>query len=168
MQWPVVHLDSSHLNLILSEISIRNEMKKKKTRNTAIFIIMIYLPTLFCGPKLALPHPYPVCSSLRQWNLICLRNDAHAASDNYSGYNDGRAVVRRGRPYRFPPASVWLTRACSPLSYNAPIILERSWEGRNNSVITSGTSPEEQRSMIANGRKTDKRCRANGSARFSK
>lgn len=114
----------------------------------ARWLLLLYsIPWLYLCSGVSAFEITCVHSSLQQWNLICSRNDARVVSDNDDGYiTTTRRVVRRGRPYRFLPASVWLTRtACSPLSHNAPIILERSWEGRNNSVITSGTSPEEQR-----------------------
>lgn len=49
-----------------------------------------------------------VRSSLQEWNLIRSRNDARAASDNGGGVCAGAS--RSTGSYRFPPASVWLTR----------------------------------------------------------
>lgn len=75
----------------------------------------------------------PVCGNEI---LYVPRNDARAASDNDGGCTPGESFDEAVLSIS---TCVRLTHAPALLSapYNAPIILERSWEGRNNSVITS-------------------------------
>jgi len=141
-----------YVYLIFSEISIRWNRKKAHSYYDLSRILFVALGV----PSMRYLAIYLIHFSLRRWNLICSRNDVASDNDSQIGITTER-VVWQDRPYRFLLASIWLTRACSPLSYNAPIILERSWERCNNSVITSGTSPEEIVRTIANGRITDKR-----------
>lgn len=115
---------------------------------TSTLIIIVHLLTLFAALQRSLFALILVRSNLQQWNLICSRNDTRVVSDNgvYT-YNNDRAS-RSMRLSLSISTCVRLTHARRLLScilYNAPIILERPWEGRNNSVITSGISPEEPR-----------------------